>query len=297
MTATGRVLLVEDDKFLRRACETSLRQRGFGVVTATDGEEGLRLAREIPYPDVILLDLLMPKMSGIEVLRALKGDAATKAIPVVILSNSSRDEDKREAVELGAVGYYVKANLSLKELAAQVSVLIEQHAPRVADLVRLAEFSDGTAEGLRTLVETLLTDIAETTRRARRCRGATERGRDHTARASRRRRQRLVRRDIARRTAARPRKHRPQRRSRRQRPPDGRRVRGTVASHTVSDRAPIEPVNNHEANPDRRRQPDAGEHACGALSRRQALRWRSPMTARPASPPRARRPRTSCCST
>jgi CheY-like chemotaxis protein len=130
MSAAGRVLLVEDDKFLRRACEASLRQRGFDVDTATDGEEGLRLARETPSPDVVLLDLLMPKMSGIEVLRALKRDAATRAIPVVILSNSSRDEDKREAVQLGAVGYYVKANLSLKELAAQVSVLIEQHAPR-----------------------------------------------------------------------------------------------------------------------------------------------------------------------
>jgi CheY-like chemotaxis protein len=130
MTAGGRVLLVEDDKFLRRACEASLRQRGFAVTTATDGEEGLRLAREVPHPEVVLLDLLMPKVPGIEVLRALKADAATKDIPVVILSNSSRDEDKREALQLGAVGYYVKANLSLKELAAQVDLLIKDHAPR-----------------------------------------------------------------------------------------------------------------------------------------------------------------------
>jgi CheY-like chemotaxis protein len=130
MTGSGRVLLVEDDKFLRRACEASLRQRGFEVTTATDGEEGLRLARETPRPDVVLLDLLMPKLAGIEVLRALKADAATKRIPVVILSNSSRDEDKREAVHLGAVGYYVKANLSLKELATQVSALITEHASR-----------------------------------------------------------------------------------------------------------------------------------------------------------------------
>ncbi len=105
MTASGRVLLVEEDKFLRRACEASLRQRGFDVVSATDGEEGLRLAREAPYPEVVLLDLLMPKMPGIEVLRALKADPATRGIPVVILSNSSRDEDKQEAVKLGAVGY------------------------------------------------------------------------------------------------------------------------------------------------------------------------------------------------
>ena len=126
----ARVLLVEDDKFLRRACEASLRQRGFDVVTAADGEKGLGLAREAPPPDVVLLGLLMPKMSGIEVLRALKGDPGTNAIPVVILSNSSRDEDRREAVQLGAAGYYVKANLSLKELAAQVSHLIKERASR-----------------------------------------------------------------------------------------------------------------------------------------------------------------------
>ena len=130
MSASGRVLLVEDDKFLRRACEASLRQRGFDVVTATDGEEGLRIARATPHPDVVLLDLLMPKLSGIDVLRAMKGDPDTEAIPIVILSNSSRDEDKREAVRLGAVGYYVKANLSLKELASHVAALIEQHGRR-----------------------------------------------------------------------------------------------------------------------------------------------------------------------
>lgn len=128
MTQKGRVLLVEDDKFLRRACEASLRQRGFEVVTATDGDEGLRMARGEPLPDVVLLDLLMPKLPGIEVLRALKADAATAGIPVLILSNSSRDEDKQQAVLLGAAGYYVKANLSLKELAVQVERLVAQRA-------------------------------------------------------------------------------------------------------------------------------------------------------------------------
>ena len=128
MTSPGRVLLVEDDKFLRRACEASLRQRGFEVLTTTDGAEGLRLARETPPPHVILLDLLMPKLPGVEVLRALKEDAATARIPVLILSNSSRDEDKRQAVQLGANGYFVKANLSLKELVAQVTRLLGEHA-------------------------------------------------------------------------------------------------------------------------------------------------------------------------
>ena len=129
MSATARVLLVEDDKFLRRACEASLRQRGFDVTTANDGEEGLRLARTAPYADVILLDLLMPKMPGIEVLRALKSQPETSGIPVLILSNSSREDDKQQAMQLGAAGYYVKANLSLRELAVQVDHLVQRHEP------------------------------------------------------------------------------------------------------------------------------------------------------------------------
>ena len=127
MNATARVLLVEDDKFLRRACEASLRQRGFDVTTANDGEEGLRLALAAPYADVILLDLLMPKMPGIEVLRALKAQPETRGIPVLILSNSSREDDKQQAMQLGAAGYYVKANLSLRELAVQVDQLVQRH--------------------------------------------------------------------------------------------------------------------------------------------------------------------------
>jgi len=125
MTTDGkRILLVEDDRFLRRACEASLRQRGFTVIAAVDGEEGLRMART-ESPDLILLDLLMPRMPGVEVLRALKADPATKAIPVLILSNSSREQDVAEVISLGAVDYWVKANLSLKELGERLTRLLE----------------------------------------------------------------------------------------------------------------------------------------------------------------------------
>jgi CheY-like chemotaxis protein len=125
MTTTAkRVLVVEDDRFLRRACEASLRQRGFGVITAADGEEGLRLARA-ERPDLVLLDLLMPKMSGLEVLRALKGDAATRAIPVLVLSNSSREQDVAEIMALGAEGYLVKADLSLQALGVRVTQILD----------------------------------------------------------------------------------------------------------------------------------------------------------------------------
>jgi len=120
-----RVLLVEDDRFLRRACEASLRQRGLTVVTAADGEEALRLART-EAPDLVLLDLLLPKLTGLEVLRTLKAEDATRAIPVLVLSNSSREEDVQRVLKLGAVGYLVKANLSLQELGERVTQLLER---------------------------------------------------------------------------------------------------------------------------------------------------------------------------
>lgn len=123
MTAR-RILLVEDDRFLRRACEVSLRQRGFVVTTAADGEEALRQVRAEP-PDLILLDLLMPKMKGTEVLKALRAEEATREIRVLILSNSSREQDVEEIKTLGVSGYFVKADLSLQELGDMVARLLE----------------------------------------------------------------------------------------------------------------------------------------------------------------------------
>jgi CheY-like chemotaxis protein len=119
-----RVLLVEDDKFLRRACEKSLRQQGFNVATAVDGEDALRAIQAEP-PDLILLDILMPKVTGTEVLRTLKSDERTRAIPVLILTNSSQESDVREIEKLGAAGYRVKSNLSLEELGNEVRHLLE----------------------------------------------------------------------------------------------------------------------------------------------------------------------------
>jgi len=123
----ARVLLVEDDKFLRRACEVSLKKRGFSVLTAVDGEEGLQQART-GSPDIILLDMLMPKLSGIETLEALKKDDRMCRIPVVILSNSSIEADVQKARALGAIGYLVKASLSLQELGDRVAAFLEEAA-------------------------------------------------------------------------------------------------------------------------------------------------------------------------
>ena len=120
-----RILLAEDDRFLRKAAEAQLRQHGFTVVAAVDGEEALGLARA-ERPDLVLLDLIMPKMQGFEVLRRLKADALTAGIPVVVLSNLGQDRDVQQARELGAVAYFIKAHLSLHELVQRVSEVLEK---------------------------------------------------------------------------------------------------------------------------------------------------------------------------
>ena len=126
----ARILLIEDDPFLRRACEVGLRKRGFIVLTAVDGEEGILKARN-EAPDLILLDMLMPKLSGLETLVELKKDQGTCRIPVVILSNSSVDADIQKAKALGAIGYLVKASLSLQELGDRVLSYLEEFGQAV----------------------------------------------------------------------------------------------------------------------------------------------------------------------
>jgi CheY-like chemotaxis protein len=123
-TPRKRILIVEDDRFLRRACQVRLEQQGYTILTAMDGEEGLRVARA-EAPDLILLDLLMPKLNGVEVLRILRAEDGTRTIPVLVLSNSSRREDIDHIQSLGISGYFVKANLSLQALSTQIKLVLE----------------------------------------------------------------------------------------------------------------------------------------------------------------------------
>lgn len=103
-----RVLYIEDEKFFADTVKRVLEQSGFTVEHAADGEVGLKLAREWK-PDLILLDLLLPKIEGFEVLKQLKADLATKKIPVVVLSNLSSESDVERATALGAELFSVKA--------------------------------------------------------------------------------------------------------------------------------------------------------------------------------------------
>jgi CheY-like chemotaxis protein len=118
-----RIMVAEDDRFLRNAAEATLRRQGFEVCTAADGEEALLLAG-ITLPDLILLDLIMPKLHGFEVLRKLKLDPATAHTPVIVLSNLGQESDIQQAMEYGAEAYFVKANLTLQDLVKKVEAAL-----------------------------------------------------------------------------------------------------------------------------------------------------------------------------
>ena len=119
-----RILLAEDDRLLRKAAEATLKRKGFTVFTAEDGEEAFRLAKA-ELPDLVLLDLIMPKRQGFDVLRDLKGCPETARIPVIVLSNLGQERDIQQAMESGAVAYYVKANLSLEALVKHVEEALQ----------------------------------------------------------------------------------------------------------------------------------------------------------------------------
>ena len=123
---TRLILLAEDDRFLRKAADTALRRHGFSVVTATNGEEALEALRTMK-PDLILLDLIMPKVQGFEVLRSVKENPATAHIPVIVLSNLGQEGDVKRAMESGATAYFVKANLTLEDMVTQVESVLAAH--------------------------------------------------------------------------------------------------------------------------------------------------------------------------
>ncbi len=126
MSSGMKILLAEDDRLLSKASSAALRRRGFEVVTAADGEEALELARR-ECPDLILLDVIMPKLQGFEVLARLKADPATGAIPVVMLSNLAQPADVDEALKAGAIDYWIKADLRGDQLAAKAASALEGH--------------------------------------------------------------------------------------------------------------------------------------------------------------------------
>jgi len=121
----AKVLLVDDSKFLRIANERALSRAGFEVSSAADGEEALQVANA-KHPDIILLDMMLPKLSGPEVLKALKANPATKDIPVIVLTSLSQKNEEKLLSE-GAAAYFEKSSLELEKssLASAVEAVLK----------------------------------------------------------------------------------------------------------------------------------------------------------------------------
>jgi CheY-like chemotaxis protein len=123
----ARILLAEDDRILRKAGEVSLRKRGYEVIPAVDGADALAKALD-QKPDLVLLDVMMPKMNGFDVLDALKADPAVRDIPVIMLTNLETPADIKRAADAGAHSYLVKSNMNLDDLAARIADALSQRA-------------------------------------------------------------------------------------------------------------------------------------------------------------------------
>lgn len=117
-TETKKVLIVEDESDLREALTTALGAEGFAVLGAADGEAGLQVALG-EHPDLILLDITMPKMNGLDVLRALRADAWGKEVKVIVMTNHDDMGKIAEVLEAGGNEYVVKADASLAGIVAK----------------------------------------------------------------------------------------------------------------------------------------------------------------------------------
>jgi DNA-binding response OmpR family regulator len=114
-----KILFVEDESALQQTLGDVLKQEGYTVLSALDGETGLKTAKKEKL-DLILLDLILPKMHGFEVLKELKADETTKDIPIIVLTNLESMGDVEKALELGATTYLVKASYTLEEVVTKI---------------------------------------------------------------------------------------------------------------------------------------------------------------------------------
>lgn len=114
-----KILVVEDDRFLRELIIKKISKEGFEVVSAVDGEDGIKKIKE-EKPDLVLLDLILPGIDGFEVLSQMKEDPEIKSIPVIILSNLGQKEDVEKGIKLGAQDYLIKAHFTPGEIIEKV---------------------------------------------------------------------------------------------------------------------------------------------------------------------------------
>lgn len=128
-----KILLIEDDHFIHDLYQRTLDKAGYEVVSAYNGEKGVELAKTKGVA-LILLDILMPKLNGIEVLKKLKADEILREIPVILLTNLGQKTIIQEAFKMGAQGYLLKARLLPSEIAEHIKEFFETGAIRSAGM-------------------------------------------------------------------------------------------------------------------------------------------------------------------
>lgn len=121
-----KILFIEDEAVLQKTFTEILKKEGYKVINSLDGETGLRLARS-QKPDLVLLDIVLPRLQGLDVLKALKGDPETKNIPVIIMTNLETPQDIEKALTLGATTYLLKTQYTLTEIAEKIKDAIGEN--------------------------------------------------------------------------------------------------------------------------------------------------------------------------
>ena len=114
-----KILIVEDDAFLSSLLKTRIQGDGFEALLASDGDMALKILQE-EKPDLVLLDVILPKRSGFELIESLQSDPRFKSVPIVIISNLGQEADIIRGKELGVVDYFVKARISIDDLLKKV---------------------------------------------------------------------------------------------------------------------------------------------------------------------------------
>ena len=122
--AKGKILVVDDEIYIVHILDFSLGMEGYQVLTALDGEQALEKARA-EHPDLIVLDIMMPKLDGYETCKLLKADESTRAIPVILLSAKGRNVDQKIGFEVGADDYITKP-FSPRKLVERINAILGQ---------------------------------------------------------------------------------------------------------------------------------------------------------------------------
>jgi len=120
-----KILLVEDDSFLLGMYATKFEMDGFKVIMAEDGEKAIRAALK-ELPNIILLDIILPKLSGFEVLKQLKQEPATANIPVILLTNLSQRSEIEQGLKMGAEDYLIKAHFMPSEVVEKIKKILNK---------------------------------------------------------------------------------------------------------------------------------------------------------------------------